>query len=119
MKRLARQLQFRNESVLIKLKQLFPEKANVWLVVHDLEEMCGYLKRLYSPYQLEQMKVTKDAKASSSGAMPFSVMQLLEDAYGLKVGVLPKNVHFDKEELLERAVDKLTDVVNQLSYQQS
>ena len=45
-KRLARQLQFRNESILIKLKQLFPEKADMWLVVHDLDEMCGYLKKL-------------------------------------------------------------------------
>ena len=43
-KQLARQLQFRNESVLIKLKQLFPEKADTWLVVHNLDEMCGYLK---------------------------------------------------------------------------
>ena len=86
-------------------------------MVHDLEEMCGYLKRLYSPYQLEQMKAAKDTKATSSGSMLFSVMQLPEDSYNLKVGVLPKNVHFDKEELLERVVDKLTDAINQLSYQ--
>ena len=52
-KQLARQLQFCNESVLIKLKQLFPEKADMWLMVHDLDEMCGYLKKLYSPYQLQ------------------------------------------------------------------
>ena len=43
-KRLARQLRFRDQSILIKLKQLFPEKADTWLVVHDLDEMCGYLK---------------------------------------------------------------------------
>ena len=49
-KRLAGQLQFRNESVLIKLKQLFLEKADMWLVVHDLDEMCGYLKKIYSLY---------------------------------------------------------------------
>ena len=37
------QLRFRDHSILIKLKQLFPEKEDTWLVVHDLEEMCGYL----------------------------------------------------------------------------
>ena len=70
-KRLARQLQFHNESVLIKLKQLFPEKADTWLVVHDLDEMCGYLKKLYSPYQLLQRKDTSTSKdITSSGATP-------------------------------------------------
>ena len=48
---LACQLRFQDHSILIKLKQLFPGKENTWLVVHDLEEMCGYLKCLYSPLQ--------------------------------------------------------------------
>ena len=45
-KRLAHQLHFRDQSILIKLKQLFPKKADTWLIVHDLAEMCSYLKRL-------------------------------------------------------------------------
>ena len=64
MKRLARQLCFHDYSVLIKLKQLFPEKTDTWLVVHDLEEMCGYLKWLYKPYNLKQTDPAQGATAS-------------------------------------------------------
>ena len=117
-KRLARQLQFCNESVLIKLKQLFPEKADTWLVVHDLDEMCGYLKKLYSPYQLQQRKDTSTSKdITSSGATPFSNMKLSGESYNLKVGMQAKSVHFNQEELLDRAVTKLTNAMNQLAYQ--
>ena len=111
-KRLARQLQFRNESVLIKLKQLFPEKADTWLVVHNLDEMCGYLKKLYSPYQLQQRKDSSTSKDTSSGATPFSNMKLLGESYNLKVGTQSKSVHFDQEELLDRAVTKFTNAMN-------
>ena len=52
-KRLARLLHLRDQSVLIKLKQIFHERADTWLVVHDLNAMCGYLKKLYSLYQLK------------------------------------------------------------------
>ena len=117
-KRLARQLQFRNKSVLIKLKQLFPEKADTWLVVHDLDEMCGYLKKLYSPYQLQQRKDTSTSKdITSSGATLFSNMKLSGESYNLKVGMQAKSVHFDQEGLLDRAVTKLTNAMNQLAYQ--
>ena len=116
-KQLARQLQFHNKSILIKLKQLFPEKADMWLVVHDLDEMCGYLKKLYSPYQLQQWKDSSTSKDTSSGATPFSNMKLLGESYNLKVGTQSKSVHFDQEELLDRAVTKLTNAMNQLAYQ--
>ena len=116
-KRLARQLQFCNESILIKVKQLFPEKADMWLVVHDLDEMCGYLKKLYSLYQLQQWKDSSTSKDTSSGATPFSNMKLLGESYNLKVGTQSKSVHFDQEELLNRAVTKLTNTMNQLAYQ--
>ena len=117
-KRLARQLQFHNESILIKLKQLFPEKADTWLVVHDLDEMCGYLKKLYSPYQLQQWKDTSTGKdVTSSGATPFSNMKLSRESYNLKVGMQAKSVHFNQEDLLDRAVTKLTNAMNQLAYQ--
>ena len=117
-KRLARQLQFHNKSVLIKLKQLFPEKADTWLVVHDLDEKCGYLKKLYSLYQLQQWKDTSTGKdVTSSGATPFSNMKLSRESYNLKVGMQAKSVHFDQEDLLDRAVTKLTNTMNQLAYQ--
>ena len=117
-KRLARQLQFRNESVLIKLKQFFPEKADTWLVVHNLDEMCGYLKKLYSPYQLQQQKETSASKSTSSGATPFSNMKLSGKSYNLKVGTQSKNVHFDQGDLLDKAVTKITNAMNQLVYHQ-
>ena len=116
-RRLAQQLQFRNESVLIKLKQLFPEKADTWLVVHNLDDMCGYLKKLYSPYQIQQRKESAGGKAHSSGATPFSNMKLSDESYDLRVGTQSKRVRFDKEELLDRTVAKLTNAMNQLRYQ--
>ena len=114
---LAQQLQFRNESVLIKLKQLFPEKADTWLVVHNLDEMCGYLKKLYSPYQLQQRKDSAKSKDGSSGATPFSNMKLSEESYNLRVGTQNKSVHFDKEDILDRKITKLTNAMNELKYQ--
>ena len=116
-RRLAQQLQFHNESVLVKLKQLFPEKADTWLVVHNLDDMCGYLKKLYSPYQLQQWKESAGGKAPSSGATPFSNMKLSDKSYNLQVGTQSKRVRFDKEELLDQTVAKLTNAMNQLRYQ--
>ena len=86
-KRLARQLRFRDHSVLIKLKQLFPEKADTWLVVHDLEEMCGYLKKIYSPYNLKQVESAQSGATAqtATAATPFSASPMHQDPYHLKV----------------------------------
>ena len=78
---------------------------------------CGYLKKLYSPYKLQQQKDSSTGKDTSSGATPFSNMKLSRESYNLKVGTQSKSVHFDQEELLDRAVTKLTNAMNQLAYQ--
>ena len=44
-------------------------------------------------------------------------MKLSGESYNLKVGTQSKSVHFDQEELLDRAVTKLTNAMNQLAYQ--
>ena len=119
-KRLAQQLFLRDQSILIKLKQIFPEKADTWLVVHDLDAMCGYLKKLYSPYQQKLAKESAGmAQPPTSGATPFSQMKSDEDTYHMKVGVTTqKRVHFETDNSLEEAVEKLTTAVDNLTYQQ-
>ena len=64
-------------------------------MVHNLDEMCGYLKKLYSPYQLQQQKETSASKdVTSSGATPFSNMKLSGESYNLKVGTQSEKCSF-------------------------
>ena len=118
-KRLARQLQFRDQSILIKLKQLFPEKADTWLVVHDLDEMCGYLKKIYSPYNLQQVDLIKTTTHAAAVAInpssPFtaSVMHTVIP-YHLKVGVQYRRIHFDDPSLLKDSIEKLNSTLNHM-----
>ena len=120
MKRLARQLQFRDHSILIKLKQLFPKKEDTWLVVHDLEEMCSYLKHLYSPYNLKQNDLAQSAAPSQQGAAsnPFTASPMHQDQYHLKIHQ-DKNVHFNEPALLSNKLDMLRDSLNHLANSQS
>ena len=97
-KHLAHQLRFHDQSILIKLKQLFPKKTDTWLVVNDLDEMCSYLKRLYSPNNLRQTDPahldpqTGSPSATSGGAAtPFS-NTIHQDAYHLQIRIQEKNV---------------------------
>ena len=119
-KRLARLLHLRDQSVLIKLKQIFHERADTWLVVHDLNAMCGYLKKLYSPYQLKTAREkTGSPTPAPGGTTPFSAMKSEEESYHLKVGVTDtKHVHFEHEDTLGEAMDKLTTAIDNLTYQQ-
>ena len=119
-KRLARLLYLRDQSILIKLKQIFHKRADTWLVVHDLNAMCGYLKKLYSPYQLRTAREkTSSPTPAPGGATPFSAMKSEEENYHLKVEVTDtKHVHFEHENALGEAMDKLTMVVGNLTYQQ-
>ena len=127
-KRLARQLQFRDQSILIKLKQLFPEKADTWMVVHNLDEMCGYLKKLYSPYNLKQvdpaqaMVPATTATPTASAATPFlnvlnAMPQPQAEPYHLNLGEHDKNVHFDEESILTQTLDKFADALSRLPEQ--
>ena len=112
-KRLARQLQFRDQSILIKLKQLFPEKADTWLVVHNLDEMCGYLKRLYSPYNLKQVdpaSTSNPPAASGSAATPF--LNVIQDPYHAQANDCEKSVHFDEESLILQSLDRINDTLS-------
>ena len=113
-KRLARQLRFRDQSILIKLKQLFPEKADTWLVVHDLDEMCGYLKKIYSPYnlkQVDQAQATVPTAAATNAASPFSASPMHPDPYHLRVGVQDRKVHFDDPSLLRDSINNLNNTL--------
>ena len=85
------------------MKQLFPEKADTWLVVHDLDEMCGYLKKIYSPYnlkQVDQAQATVPTTAAMNAASPFSASPMHPNPYHLRVGVQNRKVHFDDPSLL-------------------
>ena len=118
-KRLACQLRFRDHSILIKLKQLFPEKEDTWLVVHNLEEMCGYLKHLYSPYNLKQNDPVQSTVPSQQGATsnPFTASTMHQDQYHLKVHQ-DKNVQFNEPALLSDKLDMLKDSLNHLAKSQ-
>ena len=82
--------------------------------------MCGYLKKLYSPYQQKLAKESAGtAQPTTSGATPFSQMKSDEDTYHMKVGVTTqKRVRFETDNSLEEAVEKLTTAVDNLTYQQ-
>ena len=88
-------------------------------MVHDLNAMCGYLKKLYSPYQLKIAKEKNNTPPTPGKATPFSVMQTEEDKYHLKVGTTsPKHVHFSHEDSLRDAVEKLATALDNLSFNQ-
>ena len=118
-KRLVHQLRFRDHSILIKLKQLFPEKEDTWLVVHDLEEMCGYLKCLYSPYNLKQNNPAQSTVPSQQGTTsnPFMASMMHQDQYHLKVHQ-NKNLQFNEPALLSDKLDMLRDFLNHLAESQ-
>ena len=115
-KRLACQVRFRDHSILIKLKQLFPKKDDTWLVVHNLEEMCGYLKRLYSPYNLKQNDLAQSTAPQQQGAStnPFMASPMHQDQYHLKIHQ-DKNVHFNEPTLLSDKLDLLWESPNRLA----
>ena len=118
---LTRLLHLRDQSILIKLKQIIHERADTWLVVHDLNAMCGYLKKLYSPYQLKVAKEKNNAPPTPTPGepTPFFVMQAEEDKYHLKVGTTsPTHVHFSHEDSLGEAVEKLATALDNLSFDQ-
>ena len=119
-KRLACQLWFWDHSILIKLKQLFPEKEDTWLVVHDLEKICGYLKRLYSPYNLKQNDPVQSTAPSQQGTTntPFMASPMHQDQYHLKIHQ-DKNVHFNEPTLLSDKLDMLQDSLNHLADSQN
>ena len=117
-KRLARQLRFRDQSILIKLKQLFPEKADTWLVVHDLDEMCGYLKKIYSPYNLRQVDPTQAAAPSTAApgsASPFMASPMHSDPYHLRVTTQDRRVHFDDSSLLRDSINNLNNSIQRMN----
>ena len=118
-KQLVRQLRFRDHSILIKLKQLFPEKEDTWLVVHDLEEMCGYLKCLYSPYNLKQNDLVQSTAPKQQGTSnnPFTASPMHQDQYHLKIHY-DKNVHFNEPALLSDKLDLLRESLNCLAVSQ-
>ena len=115
---MARQLRFRDQSILIKLKQLFPEKTDTWLVMHNLDEMCGYLKKIYSPYNLKQVDpaqaVTPPA-AATGAASPFTASPLQPDPYHLRVRIQDRRVHFDDTSLLRDSINNLNNSLRRMN----
>ena len=100
---------------MIKLKQLFPEKADTWLVLHNLNEMCGYLKRLYSPYNFKQTETAQHTPALgqplvAQGATSF-LNTMTQDPYHVPIRQPEKNVHFNEESLLSQTLDHLNDTL--------
>ena len=78
--------------------------------------MCGYLKRLYSPYNLKQNDPAQSIAPSQQGATntPFMAYPMHQDQYHLKVHQ-DKNVHFNEPALLSDKLDMLRDSLNRLA----
>ena len=104
------------------MKQLFPEKADTWLVVHDLDEMCGYLKKIYSPYnlkQVDQAQATVPTAAATNAASPFSASPMHPYPYHLRVGVQNRKVHFDDPSLLHDSINNLNNTLRGMNHRPS
>ena len=96
------------------MKQLFPEKADTWLVVHNLDEMCGYLKKIYSPYnlkQVDQAQATVPTSVAMNAASPFLASSMHPDPYHLRVLVQDHKVHFDDPSLLCDSINNLNNTL--------
>ena len=77
--------------------------------------MCGYLKWLYSPYNLKQTETTQPTPALrqppiAQGATPF-LNAMIQDPYHIPLGPSGKNVHFDEESLPAQTLDHLNDTL--------
>ena len=93
---------------------MFPEKADTWLVVHDLDEMCCYLKKIYSPYnlkQVDQTQATVPTAAATNAASPFSASPMHPNPYHLRVGAQDRKVHFDDPSLLRDSINNLNNTL--------
>ena len=87
--------------------------------------MCGYLKRLYSPYNLKQVDPAQQMQAATptnpttavvpGGAASLFVSPLTQDPYHLQVGIHDKNVHFDEDSLLSQTLDEINHTLAQLA----
>ena len=102
--------------VLSKLKQIFPEKEDIWMLVHDVNNMYQHLRHLYSPYKRKMQAAAKQ----TSGTNPFSNMETSPQPYVLNVGEkIPKEVTFNQYNSLENVLDKLTSAIGMLNAKQS
>ena len=111
-KRLAQLNDINDQMILSKLKQIFPEKEDIWMLVHDVNQMYQHLRHLYSPYK---WKMQSTAKATS-GANPFSSMDRVNQPYVLNVGEkTSKEVTFNEYNSLENTIDKLTSAIGKLN----
>ena len=105
-----------DQMVLSKLKQIFPEKEDIWMLVHDENNMYQHLRHLYSPYKRKMQAAAKQ----TSGTNPFSNMETLPQPYVLNVGEkIPKEVTFNQYNSLENVLDKLTSAIGKLNAKQS
>ena len=105
-----------DQMVLSKLKQIFPEKEDIWMLVHDVNNMYQHLRHLYSPYKRKMQAATKQ----TSGTNPFSNMETSPQPYVLNVGEkIPKEVMFNQYNSLENVLDKLTSAIGKLNAKQS
>ena len=100
------------------MKQLFPEKADTWLVVHNLDEMCGYLKKIYSPYNLKQVDPAQAAASTAATAgvsSPFSASPMHSDPYPLRITPQDKKVHFNDSSLLRESINNLNNSIRNMN----
>ena len=81
--------------------------------------MCGYLKCLYSPYNLKQNDPVQSTVPSQQGTTsnPFTPSTMHQDQYHLKVHQ-DKNVQFNEPALLSDKLDMLKDSLNHLAKSQ-
>ena len=115
-KRLAQLNDIHDQMVLSKLKQIFPEKEDIWMLVRDVNNMYQHLRHLYSPYKRKMQAAAKQ----TSGTNPFSNMETSPQPYVLNVGEkIPKEVTFNQYNSLENILDKLTSAIGKLNAKQS
>ena len=111
-KQLAQLNDINDQMVLSKLKQIFPEKEDIWMLVHDVNQMYQHLRHLYSPYKRKQQATAKN----TSGANPFSNMESVKQPYVLNVGEkVSKEVTFNEYNSLENTIEKLTTAIGKLN----
>ena len=115
-KRLAQLNDINDQMILSKLKQIFPEKEDIWLLVHDVDNMYQHLRHFYSPYKWKMQAASK----TTQGANPFSNMERGSEQYVLNLGEKPhKEVTFNEYNFLEDTIDKLTTVIGKLNKKKS
>ena len=131
-KNLAELQEFPDAVVISSLKKKFPEHEQIWLFVHELEPIYEYLRQHYSPSKMTSKKEAAKVNQSNPAATPFNKIEGVMDYFKVmqaqpysepcmdyfrSMKARPQDEQEEHCNVLETAVDKLTEAVNRLTYQ--